>query len=551
MTAAPSLIATVALSLAAAYVGGMLARLVRLPPLVGYLLAGIAVGPFTPGLVADQATIEQLAEIGVALLLFGVGLHFSLGDLVAVWRIAVPGALLQVALSAALGFGVGRLIGFDGQASAVLAACLAVASTVVATRGLRERGQLRTNAGRVALGWLVMQDLIVVVLLVLLPGGTDDLAAHYGAAASLGLKLAKVVGFAAGMLLLGRRIIPWLLEHTAREGSRELFRLSVIVAALGIAYLSSALTGISLALGAFFAGVVIAESDVSHQAAGESVPVQQVFTVLFFVSVGMLFDPAAFVRVPLHIAAVALVVIVGNALITLLLLLALRAAPRSAVEVGAALAQIGEFSFILSGTAVARGLIPAEGRDLVLAAALISIVLQPALFRGAAVVGPRLERLGFLRAWHASRGAATAQKAASLDGHAIIVGHGRVGSVIAASLRRQGIPYVVIEQNLRFAERLRQENIPVVYGDAAWPEVLDAARPAKARLLVIAVPEQAAVRRILAEARRVNPGIELVVRTHSAEEANWLRRNGVGLVVMGEHHIASEMAVQALKQFGA
>jgi CPA2 family monovalent cation:H+ antiporter-2 len=470
---------------------------------------------------------------------------------VAVWRIAVPGALLQVALSAALGFGVGRLIGFDIQASAVLAACLAVASTVVATRALGERGELGTNAGRVALGWLVVQDLIVVLLLVLLPGGTDDVAARYGAAVSLALKLAKVGGFVAGMLLLGRRIIPWLLEHTAREGSRELFRLAVIVAALGIAYLSATLTGVSLALGAFFAGVVIADSDVSHQAAGESVPVQQVFTVLFFVSVGMLFDPAAFVRVPLHIAAVALVVIVGNALITTLVLLALRAAPRSAVEVGAALAQIGEFSFILSGTAVVRGLMPEEGRDLVLAAAMISIVLQPALFRAAAVVGPGLERLGFLRAWHASRSAAPAQKAASLDGHAIIVGHGRVGSVIAASLRRQGIPYVVIEQNLRFAEQLRQEQIPVVYGDAAWPEVLDAARPAKARLLVIAVPEQAAVRRILAEARRVNPGIELVVRTHSTEEANWLRRNGVGLVVMGEHHIASEMAEQALKQFGA
>src|SRR5437764_1114754 len=469
MTAAPSLIATVAMSLAAAYLGGMLARLVRLPPLVGYLLAGIAVGPFTPGLVADQATIEQLAEIGVALLLFGVGLHFSLSDLLAVWRIAVPGALLQVALSATVGFGIGRFIGFDVQASAVLAACLAVASTVVATRTLSERGELRTNPGRVALGWLVMQDLIVVILLVLLPGGTDDVAVRYGAAASLALKLVKVTGFAAAMLLLGRRIIPWLLERTARDGSRELFRLSVIVAALGIAYLSATLTGVSLALGAFFAGVVIADSDVSHQASGESVPVQQVFTVLFFVSVGMLFDPAAFVRVPLHIAAVALAVVIGNALVTMLVLLALRAAPRSAADVGATLAQIGEFSFILSGTAVARGLLPEEGRDLVLAAAMISIVLQPALLQVAAALGASLERLGFLRAWHASRAAATAQKAASLDGHAIIVGHGPVGIVIAASRRRQGIPYVVIEQNLRFAEGLRRDDIPVVYGDAAWP----------------------------------------------------------------------------------
>ncbi|HKX07692.1 MAG TPA: cation:proton antiporter [Stellaceae bacterium] len=551
MTGAPSLIATVALSLAVAYVGGMLARLVRLPPLVGYLIAGIAVGPFTPGLIADEATVEQLAEIGVALLLFGVGLHFSIDDLVAVWRVAVPGALVQVTLSAALGFGVGRLIGFEAGAAAALAGCLAVASTVVATRSLTERGELATNAGRVALGWLVMQDLIVVVLLVMLPGGGDDMAARYGAAASLALKLAKVAGFAAGMLLLGRRVIPWLLERTAREGSRELFRLSVIVAALGIAYLSSALAGVSLALGAFFAGVVIADSDVSHQAAGESVPVQQVFTVLFFVSVGMLFDPMAFVRVPAHIVAVAAAVVLGNALITALVLLALRAAPRSAAEAGAALAQIGEFSFILSGTAVARGLMPAEGRDLVLAAALISIVVQPALLRVADAIGARLERVGALRAWTASRAGRAADKAPSLEGHAIIVGHGRVGSVIAASLRRQGIPYVVIEQNLRFAEQLRRDGIPVVYGDAAWPEVLDAARPTKARLLVIAVPEHAAARRILAEARRANPEIELIVRTHSAEEAAWLKQRGVGLVVMGEHHIASEMADQALKRFGA
>src|SRR5262249_52265713 len=379
MTGGPSLIATIAMSLATAYVGGMLARLVRLPPPVGYPVAGIAVGPFTPGMVADQATVEQLAEIGVALLLFGVGLHFSIDDLVAVWRIAVPGALLQVVLSAAIGFGVGRAIGFDAQASAVLAVCLAVASTVVATRGLSERGKRGTNAGRVALGWLVMQDLIVVFLLVMLPGGGDEATAPFGAMASLALKFAKVGAFAAAMLLLGRRIIPWLLEQTAREGSRELFRLSVIVAALGIAYLSSALAGVSLALGAFFAGVVIADSDVSHQAPGESVPVQQVFTVLFFVSVGMLFDPAAFVRVPAHIAAVAAAVVLGNSLVTVLVLLTLRAPPRSAAEAGAALAQIGEFSFILSGTAVARGLMPAEGHDLVLAVALISIVLQPAL----------------------------------------------------------------------------------------------------------------------------------------------------------------------------
>ena len=550
MEGAPSLVATVVVSLALAYVGGMLARAVRLPPLVGYLLAGVAVGPFTPGFVADQRIIEELAEIGVALLLFGVGLHFSLGDLIAVWRVAVPGSLIQVAISAALGFGVGRFVGFTTSQSWILAACLAVASTVVATRALQERNRLQTNTGRVALGWLVMQDLIVVGILIMLPGGLTGVAAEYGAAAGLALKLLEVLAFVGGMLLLGRRLIPWILARTAHDGTQELFRLSVLVAALGIAYLSSALTGVSLALGAFFAGVVIADSDVSHQAAGESVPVQQVFTVLFFVSVGMLFDPAIFARAPLQIAAVVAAVLLGNWLITSVVLLSLRAAPRSAAEVAAALAQIGEFSFILSGTAVARGLLPAQGRDLVLAAALISILLQPAVFRAASAVGEGAENVAFLRRWHSGRREARSRiEIPRLEQHAIIVGHGRVGSLIAAAIRKQGIPYIVIEQNLRFARRLRQEGIPVVYGDAAWPEVLDAAHPEKARLLVIAVPDKSAVRRILTAARRANPGIELVVRTHSNSEADWLARHDVGLAVMGEQHAAGEMARYVLKRF--
>lgn len=545
----PSLVATIVISLALAYVGGLAARVVRLPPLAGYLLAGVVIGPFTPGFTANQEVVEQLAEIGVALLLFGVGLHFSLRDLAMVWRIAVPGAVLQVAASAALGYGVARLIGFEAAEAWIFAPCLAVASTVVATRGLEEREQLQSSAGRLALGWLVMQDLIVVGVLVLVSAGRYEATTAYDVAAGLGLKLVEVLAFAAGMLLLGRRLIPWALARTARDGSHELFRLAVIVSALGIAYLSAVLLGVSLALGAFFAGVVIADSDVSHQAAGESVPVQQIFTVLFFVSVGMLFNPGILAHVPWHIAAVTMAVLVGNGLLTLIILLALRAAPSGAVEVAAALAQIGEFSFILSGTAVAGGLIPPEGRDLVLAAALISILLQPLMLRAAAAAGPRLERLAFLRAWHAGRREARSRDGLpALEGHAIIIGHGRVGSVVAASLRNQGIPYIVIEQDLHFAELLRREGIPVIYGDAAWPEVLDAARPEQARLLIIAVPDKSAARRILAAARRANPGIDVVVRTHSGEEADWLARH-VGLAVMGEKHTASEMANYALKHF--
>jgi len=547
---APSLIATIIVSLTLAYAGGMLAHALRLPPLVGYLLAGIVVGPFTPGFIADPQIAEDLAEIGVALLLFGVGLHFSIGDLAAVWRIAVPGSLLQVALSAVLGFGVGRFIGFTSTQAVVLAGCLAVASTVVATRGLQDRNKLQLEAGRFALGWLVMQDLIVIGVLIMLPGGPPGFGSEYGAVAILTLKLSEVAVFAVVMLVLGRRVIPWVLARTAREGSHELFRLSVLVAALGIAYLSSELIGVSLALGAFFAGVVIADSDVSHQAAGESVPVQQVFTVLFFVSVGMLFNPASLLHEPLHIAAAVSAVLIGNGVVTALILLAQRAAPRTAFEVAAALAQIGEFSFILSGTAVARGLLPPEGRDLVLAAALASILLQPLTFRAVEALSRHADRIALLRAWHTGRRETRSRaEMPALDRHAIIVGHGRVGSVVAASLRSDGIPYIVIEQNWHFAERLRQDGVPVIYGDAAWPEVLDAAEPERARLLVIAVPDKSAARRIFAAARRANPAIEVVARTHSAEEAEWLARQGVGLAVMGEQHTAGELARYARKHY--
>ncbi len=550
MPAHSPLVATVIISLVLAAIGGMAARQAKLPPLFGYVLAGMVIGPFTPGFIADQTIIEDLAEIGVALLLFGVGLHFSLRDLAAVWRIAVPGALMQVAVSGALGFGVGRFIGFAPGAALVLAGCLAVASTVVATRALELRQKMATPAGRFATGWLVMQDLIVVAVLVLMPEHEGVALAASGAALHIGLKLVEVVVFVAAMLILGRRVIPWVLARTARDGSHELFRLTVIAVALGIAYLSSQLVGVSMALGAFFAGVVIADSDVSHQAAGESLPVQQVFTVLFFVSVGMLLDPAVVLRMPLQIAAVAATILVGNLLVTLLILLGLRAAPRDAAEVAAALAQIGEFSFILSGTAVASGLLPAAGRDLVLAAALVSILMQPLMFRLMGRVGQALEKVQFLRRWNATRSAAGRNGIAALAGHAILVGHGRVGVVVAEALRSKGIPYVVIEQNWRFAELLRRDGIPVIYGDAAWPEVLEGAGIERARLLAIAIPDKRAARRILARARHANPGIDVVIRTHDGDEAAWLAGQSVGRVVMGELHTAREMADYALERFG-
>jgi CPA2 family monovalent cation:H+ antiporter-2 len=547
-----SFIATIVVSLAFAYAGGIAARALRLPPLVGYLCAGIVVGPFTPGFVADQKLTGELAEIGVALLLFGVGLHFSLADLAAVWRIAVPGALLQVVASTALGFAVGGWLGLAPLPAVVLGLSLAIASTAVATRALDERGRLRTLPGRTALGWLVMQDIIVILALVLLPGREGFAGdAPLDLLLRLGRKLLEVAGFVIAVLLVGRRFIPWALQRTARDGSHELFRLAVIVVALGVAYGASVLIGVSLALGAFFAGIVVAESDVSDQAAAEAIPVQQIFTILFFVSVGMLFDPMVLIGAPLTLIALATTIVAGNGVLTFVLLIALRRAPRTAAAVAATLAQIGEFSFILTGLAVGRGLLGGEVRDLVLAAALVSILVNPFLWRVADKAAAWIEGSPRLRRWQAGPAEAKARRAVpQFEDHAIIIGHGRVGSVVAAELAREGVPYVVIEQNLKLAQQLRHDEVPVIYGDAGWPEVLGAARPEAARLLVIAVPEPGSVRRIVAAAREASPEIDIVVRTHTDDEAAWLAKQAVGRTVMGERHTANEISDYALKSFG-
>ena len=522
----------------------------RLPPVIGYLLAGVAIGPFTPGFVADLQLISELAEIGVALLLFGVGIHFSLADLAAVWRVAIPGALLQVAASTLIGFAVGRmLLGWAPMAALVLGLALAIASTAVATRVLDARGHLQSSARHIAIGWLVMQDLIVILALVLLPTvaqvESGGVAALVGA---LGRKLLEVAGFVAVVLLVGRKLVPRILAWCAHERSRELFRLAVIVVALGVAYASAQLAGVSLALGAFFAGVVIAESDVSHQAAAESVPIQQVFTVLFFVSVGMLFDPAVLLRAPFQVFAIVLTILIGTGGVTLAILLGLRVTPRAAGAVAGALAQIGEFSFILTGLAVGAAMLPADGRDLVLAAAIVTIVANPFLFRGVEAVTGRMERSPRLRQWQHGPTETTAREAIpALANHVIIIGHGRVGAVVAAALREREVPYIVVEQNLALARDVRQDGVPVIYGDAGWPEVLGAARPEVARLLIIAIPERGNVRRIVQTARDANPNLPVIVRTHSDTEAEWLRTQAIERIVMSEHHTAMEIADHALR----
>jgi CPA2 family monovalent cation:H+ antiporter-2 len=555
-----ALLATIAAAFALAFLFGIAAVRLRLPPLVGYLVAGVVLGPFTPGWVADAALASQLAEIGVILLMFGVGLHVAPRDLLAVRRVAVPGALAQMAVATALGAALGLAWGWSWQGAVVFGLALSVASTVVALRTLESRGRLDSVDGRTTVGWLVVQDLAMVLVLVLLPtlapralGITGDGATPL---AGLGLVLAKVVAFLALMLVVGRRAVPWLLARVARTGSRELFTLAVLTIALGVAVGASALFGVSFALGAFFAGLVIAESDLSYQAGADALPLQDAFAVLFFISVGMLFDPGILVREPLRVLATVAVVIVGNALAALVLLVRLGHPARSALTVAASLGQIGEFSFILGGLGSALGLLPAEGRSLLLAAALVTIAGNPLLQSAAGAVDrwlaarpdvlDRVERPGGGRlapvAWTPAE--------APMQDHAVLVGHGRVGRTIAQALARESLPYVVVERDRRTVEALRERGVPTVFGDAARPGVLAHAHPERARVVVVAAPDPYHARHIVDLARRARPGIDAIVRTHSVEEQAYFERLGIGHALMGEHQLALGMARYALTALG-
>jgi monovalent cation:H+ antiporter-2, CPA2 family len=548
---APTLLATIVISLAIAYLFGMAARAMRLPPVVGYLLAGVAVGPFTPGFIVDPHIVTELADIGVALLLFGVGLHFSLADLLSVWRIAVPGALVQMAGSTAIGFAAGRwMFLWTPTASLLLGIGLAVASTAVATRTLEDRSELTTPTGQIALGWLVMQDLVVIIVLVLLPAATIA-ENHAGSLLPLlGRTALELAGFVVVVVVAGQRAIPWMLALTARAGSRDLFTLAVILVALGVAYGSAQLFGVSLALGAFFAGVVLAESDLSHQAAAASSSVQQLFTVLFFVSVGLSIDPAVMLHVPLEIVATLLAILVGIGFLSLCLLLALRVPVRTATRVAAALAQIGEFSFILAAEAVADREMPAEGLGLVLSGALFAILLNPFVFSANEKLAAVLEKIRPLQYWTTrARRFAAGPAPPRLTDHALVIGHGRVGSVVVAALRQHGVPFLVIEEDRDIAERSHRAGLPVIFGDGTRPEVIAAGHPEHAKLLVVAIPDRFLARRIIELVRHANHGIDVVVRTHSDEEAEWLDAKEVGLVVMSERETALGIAEYALRQF--
>lgn len=557
MTHSVPLIATLAGAFGLALLFGFVAVRLKLPAIVGYLVAGVIVGPHTPGFIADLAMTQQLAEVGVMLLMFGVGLHLSIDDLLSVRKIALPGAPLQIAISTLLGLGLAVWWGWSFGEGLVFGLSLSVASTVVLLRALELDGTLHTMTGRIAVGWLIVQDIAMVLVLVLLPlfatalGGANDVVAGAAGGRSLGAEIAWTLGsvaaFVALMLVVGRRVFPWLLMQVARTGSRELFMLCVVAAAVGIAYVAGALFGVSYALGAFFAGMMLQGSEFSQRAAEESLPLRDAFSVLFFVSVGMLFDPSILWRMPWHVVGVLGVIMLGNSFAALLIVLIFRYPLNTAVTVAASLAQIGEFSFILAGMGVALGLLPVEGQNLILGGAVVSIALNPLVF---GAVNPAQQwilarsRLARLMEHPIDRLSELPHSipVSALTGHVLIVGYGRVGRKIGDSMRALGVRIVVAEQNREVVERVRAEGIMAVSGNATDPAVLIQAHVARAAVLVIATPDAAAARAMLDIATQLRPGIASVVRTHSDDEARLLRAIITnGSVLMGEEELASAM----------
>jgi len=556
-----SLITTLAAGFGMAMILGFIAERLKVPALVGYLVAGILIGPATPGFVADVGIASQLSEIGVMLLMFGVGLHFSLKDLLSVKRIAVPGAVVQMGLATVLGMALAWWWGWSWGAGLIFGLSLSCASTVVLLKGLEARGVLETMNGRIAVGWLVVEDLATVLVLVLLPplagvlGGTGVSTAETSPLwMTIGQTLLQVCAFIALMLVVGRRLLPWVLWQVTRTGSRELFTLTVIAVAIGIAYGAAALFSVSFALGAFFAGMVMRESEFSHRAAEESLPLRDAFSVLFFVSVGMLFDPAILVEQPWRVLGVVVIIVLGKSLAALALVIAFRYPLNTALTVAVSLSQIGEFSFILAGLGLSLGLLPAQGMSLVLAGALISIALNPFLF---AAVAP-------FQRWILKRSALARQLEQREDPYAelpmsterkylekqvVLVGYGRVGRRIAQTLEARGIPYVVAEQNRELVEDLRKNGKVAVSGNAAEPAVLIQAHIADAALLVVATPDLLDVRQMADIARKFNPAIEIVLRCHSKEESALLREEGVGTVFFAEDELAKGMAGHILQRF--
>jgi monovalent cation:H+ antiporter-2, CPA2 family len=584
----PAMIATVATALGIAFLFGLGAARLKLPPIVGYLLAGIAVSPFTPRDVVASGMIGQAAELGVILLMFGVGLPFSFRELMAVRRVAVPGALLQMLVTGSVGTALARVFGLGWGGAMVLGISLAVASTVVLLKGLEAQDRLDSPDGHLAVGWLVVEDLAMVLALVLLPaiapllGGVTEGAASgsVALAGALGLAIAKVVAFAVLMVVVGRRAVPWLLEHVARLGSRELFTLAVLVTALGIAVLASEVFGVSLALGAFFAGAVVNESELSHRAATDALPLQDAFAVLFFLSVGILFNPLVVVQSPIQVMTLVAVIVPGKFLTSYTLMRLLKQPARSALTLAASLSQIGEFSFVVAGLGVTLGLVTRDTQALVIAAALIAITVNQPLLSGVSWLirraDDRVARARMVQTTEFRTGAPAGTGAVPLTAratrapidavddpfdfsrfrdHVVIVGHGRVGTTITEALQRDSARYVIVEEQERVVAGLRSRGERAVFGDGTRSEVLRRAGVEYARLIVVTSPEPIRARRIVEAAREENPHIIFAVRTHSAKEQEFfeelVRTPGAsGRAIYAEREAALSLAHFTLQTLG-
>ena len=537
------LITTIVGGLVLAFLLGMLANRLRISPLVGYLLAGVLAGPFTPGFVADTNLAPELAELGVILLMFGVGLHFSLKDLMAVKSIAIPGAIAQIAVATLLGMGLSWALGWSMLTGIVFGLCLSTASTVVLLRALEERQLIDSQRGQIAIGWLIVEDLAMVLALVLLPaiaGMFEEGNASIGLLMfDLVLTIGKVVAFMVLMMVVGRRVVPWILARSAATGSRELFTLAVLALALGIAFGAVEFFDVSFALGAFFAGMVLNESELSHRAAHDTLPLRDAFAVLFFVSVGMLFDPMILVEQPLAVLGALAIIVFGKSLAALFLVRLFGHSKRTALTISVSLAQIGEFAFILAGLGVTLNLLPETGRNLVLASAILSIMLNPVLF---AVLERYLAKTETIEE-QTMEEAIEEEKQIPVDlcNHAVVVGFGRVGSLLGSRLMEAGIPIVVVENSRPRVEALREQGIKAVLGNAARSDTMDLARLDCARWLMLTIPNGYEAGEIVTAAREKRPNIEIIARAHYDDEVDYIMERGADRVVMGEREIANSM----------
>jgi CPA2 family monovalent cation:H+ antiporter-2 len=556
-------------SLVLALVLGLIAQRLRLSPIIGYLLAGIAIGPHSPGFVADPKMAHDFAELGVILLMFGVGLHFDFKDLLAVKRIAIPGSAVQTLVASTLGTIVGLSFGLGVGAALVIGIAISVASTVVLVRALMDNDLLQTSQGHIAVGWLVLEDIFTVFVLVILPGMAGIWGQSAESAGSLAMTLAWAIAKFAGLTLLvvivGRRTIPWLLSLVARTRSRELFTLTILSLALAIATGSAAFFGVSMALGAFLAGIVVGQTQVSHQAAADALPMRDAFAVLFFVSVGMLFDPQAITREPMFLLGLLAIIILAKPLTAFLIIWALRYSVRTAITVACALSQIGEFSFLVANEAMRLGILSAEGQSLLVTCALISIAVNPVLFR---TISPLeqwlrskekiwriLSRRSIDEGMKLSREEESRlpgpEQTSGVKGKAVIVGYGPVGQTASRILKDFDIPVAIIDLNLDTIRSLREIGQSAIYGDASRRDILDAAGVRKAGYLLVTIPDVLTRTAVILAAKELNPEIHIFTRARYLQERAWLEEVGATDICIGEAETAIGLAILLLQEVGA